>query len=336
MRLVEVDPYDDEQVAALTRLDETTRAHDDPEGFVQTVEDHAIELRHGGDLNPSRATLLLDDAGDAVGCFWLDVPVHDNLQLVLAHLRVRPDRRGQGHGSRLLEEIVRRTAGLGRSTVWVGAAADHEGWTTFLTGHGFTPASQDARRHQVLADVDAAELDRLEREAAEHSRDYVLERVDPPYDDALLTDLITVTEAINDAPMGSLDFEDEIFDLDRMRETERARVLRGERAYRVVARHRATGEVAGHTYLVVRPWAPREAYQYDTAVARDHRGHRLGVALKIEMVRRLAEAEPQLEVVATWNNVDNHPMIKVNEALGYRLSETFALFQKVLGQTSAG
>jgi GNAT superfamily N-acetyltransferase len=330
MRLVEVDPYDEGQVEALTRLDEAARAHDDPAGFVQTVQDHANELRYGGDLHPSRATLLLDSAGDAVGCFWLDVPVHDNLHLVAGELRVRPDRRGQGHGTRLLEEMVARTLALGRTTLWVGVAADHEGWTALLTQHGFTQASRDARRHQVLADVDASEVDRLERDAAEHSRDYVLERVDPPYDDALLNDLVAVTAAINDAPMGSLVFEDEVYDLDRLREGEQARVLRGERARRVVARHRLTGEVAGHTCLVVRPWAPREAYQYDTAVARAHRGHRLGVALKIEMMRWLAEVEPQLEVVATWNNVDNTPMITVNEALGYRLSRTFAMFEKRL------
>lgn len=335
MRLVEVDPYDDEQLATLTRVLEAARAQDDPDGFVQTVEDVAIEIRYGGDLNPSRATLLVDDEGEAVGSLWLDVPVHDNLNLVIAGFRVLPDRRGEGHGTRLLEEIVRRTLALGRTTLWIGVADDDAASAAFLARHGFTPGTRDARRHQVLADVDRAEVARLERDAAEHARDYVLERVDPPYDDALLRDLITVTEAINDAPMGELVFEDEVFDLDRMRELEQARVQRGERSYRVVARHRGTGEIAGHTYLVVRPWAPREAYQYDTAVARDHRGHRLGVALKIEVLRWLAEAEPQLEVVATWNNVDNHPMITVNEALGYRLSRTFAMFQKQLGRTTA-
>jgi len=68
---------------------------------------------------------------------------------------------------------------------------------------------------------------------------------------------------------------------------------------------------------------------YDTAVARDHRGHRLGVALTIDMMRWLAEAEPQLEGVTTWNNVDNTPMINVNEALGHRLSRTFAMFHQL-------
>ena len=49
-------------------------------------------------------------------------------------------------------------------------------------------------------------------------------------------------------------------------------------------------------------------------MSRAHRGHRLGLLLKIDMMRWLAEAEPQLEVMETWNNADNRFMISVNEA----------------------
>ena len=70
--------------------------------------------------------------------------------------------------------------------------------------------------------------------------------------------------------------------------------------------------------------------QTDTAVARNHRGHRLGMLLKIEMMRWLAEAEPQLTVIETSNQVDNSFMIKVNEALGYRLSRVFDTYQLTL------
>ena len=62
-------------------------------------------------------------------------------------------------------------------------------------------------------------------------------------------------------------------------------------------------------------------------MARSHRGHRLGLLLKIDMMRWLAEAEPQVEVIETWNNVDNDFMIKVNEALGYRLSQVYATYE---------
>jgi len=67
--------------------------------------------------------------------------------------------------------------------------------------------------------------------------------------------------------------------------------------------------------------------QADTAVARHHRGHRLGLLLKIDMLRWMAEAEPQLTIIETWNNVDNRFMIDVNEALGYRLSRIFNMYE---------
>jgi RimJ/RimL family protein N-acetyltransferase len=330
VRLIDVDPTDDAQLELVVRLVERARAHDDPQAFRHTLEDQRNDARYGGDLEPDRLTVLLDDADEPVGHFWMHVPRRDNLHLAEASITVDPDRRRQGHGSRLLAEVERRAAALGRTTLWVGTADDDERARGFLTRHGFALATRDARRHQRLAEVDAAEIDRLEQEAAEHGRDYVVERLHPPYDDAMLTAMIAVTAAINDAPMGDLTFEDEVYDLDRMRDIERAMELRAERFRRVAARHRETGEVAGHTALTVRPWAPAEAYQWDTSVARQHRGHRLGLALKIAMMRWLAESEPQLEVVETWNNVDNHPMIAVNEALGYRLSRTFAMFEKTL------
>lgn len=141
MRLVEVDPYDDGQLERLTALDELVRVHDDPEAFVQTVEDHAIELRHGGDLNPSRATLLLDDTGEVVGAFWIDVPVLDNRHLVEAHLRVRPDRRDEGLQVVVLEELASRTRALGRTTLWVGVGADDVRMTALLAERGFALAA---------------------------------------------------------------------------------------------------------------------------------------------------------------------------------------------------
>ena len=72
------------------------------------------------------------------------------------------------------------------------------------------------------------------------------------------------------------------------------------------------------------------AVQGDTAVHRDHRGHRLGLLLKIEMMRWLAEAEPQIVEITTWNNADNRFMIDVNEAIGYRLSLVFAMYERTL------
>ncbi len=105
----------------------------------------------------------------------------------------------------------------------------------------------------MLGEVDSQAVDRLFAAALEKSGDYRLERLSPPYADDLLSDLVDVTAAINDAPMGDLTFEDEKFDLARLKDMETARVGRGDRVYRIVARHVETGEIGGHTVLLVNP-----------------------------------------------------------------------------------
>jgi RimJ/RimL family protein N-acetyltransferase len=56
-----------------------------------------------------------------------------------------------------------------------------------------------------------------------------------------------------------------------------------------------------------------------TAVIRKHRGHRLGLLVKIAMMDLLATEEPRLARIATWNTESNQHMIAVNEALGYTI-----------------
>jgi hypothetical protein len=54
-----------------------------------------------------------------------------------------------------------------------------------------------------------------------------------------------------------------------------------------------------------------------TVESREHRGHRLGLLLKIAMKELLATTEPQLERIVTWNDQSTEHMISVNEAMGY-------------------
>jgi RimJ/RimL family protein N-acetyltransferase len=55
----------------------------------------------------------------------------------------------------------------------------------------------------------------------------------------------------------------------------------------------------------------------NTVVTRKHRGHRLGLLVKIAMMEWLATTEPQLERITTWNAEVNEHMIAINEAMGY-------------------
>ena len=331
MPFVRVQPDDAEAVAAAVDIANASRLVDDPTTPETVPALYRAWLTYGWDLRPDEQYLYLPAAGaDPVGLLSVDLPTRDNLHLVWAEITVRPDRRREGHGSAMMAEVLRRTQEAGRTTVWVGGAADNPVVPRFLDRFGFRYASHDARRKQQLADVDGDEIARLRREAEPFAADYELLRLTPPLSDELMTEVAEVAESINDAPMGDLTYEREVYDLSLMKDVEAARIGRGDRLYRVVARHRQTGRLAGHTVVITNPLRPTRGSQGDTAVAREHRGHRLGLLLKIEMMAWLAETEPQLEHIETWNQADNGYMISVNEAIGYRLDRVFNMYELTL------
>jgi GNAT superfamily N-acetyltransferase len=328
MPFVRVNAGDAESIQVLTDLYNAARVVDDPTSPPAVAELVAGEVEFGWDMHPDTRYLYTPPGGDKpVGMLAVDMPVYDNLQLIWAEVLVHPDHRRLRHGTVLMEEVLRQAREAGRTIIWVGTASDDLGAQAFVERLGFHYASHDARRRQQLADVDSEELARLYAQAEEAAKDYRLERLMSPVPDEVLAELVEVTAAINDAPAGELTYEDEVFDVDRLREVETARQKRGDLMYRIVARHKQTGEAAGHTVVVYNGLRPTRAGQGDTAVARDHRGHRLGMLLKIAMMHWLATERPQLESIETWNNADNSYMINVNEAIGYRLSRIYSMYE---------
>ena len=72
------------------------------------------------------------------------------------------------------------------------------------------------------------------------------------------------------------------------------------------------------------------AYQWDTLVLADHRGHRLGQLVKAANLRALRAGLPQVRRVVTWNAESNAPMLRVNRALGFEPVGRMVEWQKSL------
>jgi GNAT superfamily N-acetyltransferase len=103
----------------------------------------------------------------------------------------------------------------------------------------------------------------------------------------------------------------------------------GRTCYFTVAQDSA-GEVVAYTQLAVPSYDPGRAYQWGTLVHPAHRGHRLGLAVKVANHLLLEEHEKDLSAVVTWNAEVNDHMIAVNRRLGFEPSARSVEFVKEL------
>lgn len=128
-----------------------------------------------------------------------------------------------------------------------------------------------------------------------------------------------------DVPAGGLTIDEEQWDAARVREHESAEVG-GDASLLVAAAVTGDGDVAGYTELVL-PRGRDFVYQFDTLVAGPHRGHGLGLLLKLANLVRLGEIAPERSVVYTWNADENAHMLAINIELGFRRCGLEAVWQ---------
>jgi len=317
MELREFGPDDAGAIRAWVDLANAVAAADSPWRHASTVFRQEMEMRHGWDGEVGRF-FLAEAGGEAVGGLAVHTSEYDNLDLAWLGIDVHPDHRRRGHGTALVEAAYGVCRSMNRSSL------GSDGWEServaaFAASVGFEKKSQAINRRQHLDELPDGLAAKVYDEAAAVAADYELLTFDGPSPDDLVEAISVMSAAINDAPLDDLEIEDEAYPPDRIRAYEAAQLASGFRFHRMIARHRGTGELAGHTVVVVDGERPELGEQHDTSVVRDHRGHRLGALLKSAMVLHLAEVEPQLRTVDTWNAESNGHMIGVNELLGYRV-----------------
>ena len=83
--------------------------------------------------------------------------------------------------------------------------------------------------------------------------------------------------------------------------------------------------------LVLSADDPDEVMQWGTLVRREHRGHRLGMAVKVRGLQELARVAPASKRVQTCNAEQNAHMVGVNEELGFRRVEAVLAYQRHVG-----
>ncbi|MBA3530006.1 MAG: GNAT family N-acetyltransferase, partial [Propionibacteriaceae bacterium] len=264
---------------------------------------------------------------ECVGAATVEFPLTDNLDNAFVQLAVPSRHRGQGIGSALFTVVAQRCRERGRSKAlgWLVAdyvlGADQPGdWLAgarFAEKRGITLRNVEVHRRLALP-VENLLLDRLADEVSRRLGEYRIEswvgKVPEGYREQygrLITQLLT------DAPTGTLEMEP--MEVDRARlEYMMDRRQRMGRATVVAVAIAPDGSLVGQSEIGVPLDQTREdCYQGNTLVFEGHRGHSLGLALKVAVHRELAAQFGWLTKCHTWNAEVNAHMIAINEKLGY-------------------
>ncbi len=335
LRIDPIDPADPVDAQRVCEVFARADAVDRPWHPGVPAAEVQVLATHGWDGDPELFFLGRDADGSLVAAGWAVLPTRDNLNAALVGVRVVPERRGQGIGSAFYDHVEGVATAAGRTRFFTGGPESEAG-RRFAEARGYAVASVMMTRRVDFAEVSAATVQAAYDEAEPHAREYELVRLAGPLPTELMDAYVDTVSAINDAPLDDLDIDDEVYDADRVRAYEQAQLVSGHRLYRVLARHRDTGAVAGHTVVAVETERPHLGDQHDTTVVGAHRGHRLGLLVKADMMRWLRDAEPALGRVTTQNAASNAHMIAVNERLGYRVMGRSVEFQRdVAGPLSA-
>lgn len=330
MDIRQVDLFDDTELERLYEVTERAEAFERPHHSSLSLDEVKLELRRQDPTERAEAWAAYDD-GVMVGGVSLWFPLLDNLTKCWGALGVDPDHRRRGIGSALVAQIVTRMEQEGR-TIMVTESAypfarrqDHP-YLRFAQANGFTVATDEIRRILPLP-VDPALLRALAAQAAPHHTEYRIESFGNDLPADLLASYCALRNRLGvDAPTGDLDFEAESMTpqllLDRTAEDKDL----GRTRLTTLAIE-GTGNVVAYSDLILPPVPSHDVWQWGTLVHRDHRGHRLGMAVKVANLEQLATSDPARVRVLTSNAETNRHMVDINERLGFEAVEVCPMLE---------
>lgn len=328
-----VDPFDDELLGRYQDLCRQAELYERPWESIWSHAELRARFEHPKDTEHLELFATFDGDEMLAGGF-LEVPLEDNLDKGFVHVMVPPAHRRRGVGTLLLghlAEAVRaheRTELLVETSYSFGDRHDHP-YRRFAEKNGFQEVNVEVVRVLPLP-VDDELLDRLGSEAAPHHEGYRVETIVGEVPDAYLPSYCRLHNQLGvDAPTGDVDFEEESLTPETFRETEKRFAAAGTTRVSTVALL-GDAEVVAYTDLVVRAEETERANQWGTLVHRDHRGHRLGTAVKVANLRELRGRFPERSEVVTSNAEVNQNMVDINDRLGFTPVAVLPMFRRFL------
>ena len=331
-----VDPEDDGALVAWHAVLQTVEREMWPERTGFTLRDVRAFARHRGRARRF-VQFAASDSESIFGVGVLECPMLDNLHAAELTLAVHPAHRRRGVGSALVEEMAGYARVDGRTVlnslvdVPVGMADEHPS-TPFALRVGFE-ATLPGNSRYLFVPLATEKLERLHDvvAAAPDADAYRTFTFVAPWPTEFLEDQCELYRRMStDQPAGDEEQQEEVWNRDRIAENEELVLARGAWKLSAVSQHVESGHLVAFSELLLAPDAPAESWQLATLVHPQHRGHRLGLAVKLANVEALATVAPFVRRIVTGNASVNAPMIAVNDLMGFEVAGAGYYWQKPL------
>jgi GNAT superfamily N-acetyltransferase len=268
-----------------------------------------------------------------VGTARYEVQPGDDPQTAWMMVDVLPGARNAGVGTALSERLqgVARTDGIRKSIVYAVSPYGASDRLVAPTGFGSVPKENPEVRFLLAKGYRLEQVIRGSRLALPTDvAERLAETVEAAGPDFALSSWVNHTPhrwhtemaslhqlmSVEDSSAG-LEEPEDLWTVDRLLDHE-ARLAANPRTFVTSAvEHVPSGTIAGFTTLSVPLERNRTISQEDTLVRPEHRGHRLGMLLKVANLVRVQQLHPGHPAVITFNAEENRHMLEVNEAIGF-------------------
>lgn len=320
-----LDLTSDDDLAAWARITAAADQHD--MGGCAPLDVEAVRASLTEDeYKEYRPRLALVD-GEPVAYLHLELGKQDHLDEVSGFPVVHPDHRGTPVVEALAAELGRIVEDTGRrASVWQVVPANGDLDDSTSDANRFAAVLRIGRKAVSIARAASLPLsDALQSTARDEVDGYRIERWSEPVPERWAPELVRLfTRFQRDKPHEDEHVEEMENTVERLRAKERRHAAMGREALIAVA-IAPNGSLAAYSDVHLEPTGSL-AVQQVTMVLAEHRGHGLGMAVKLATHAELSQ-RTRLTTVVTWNSHVNPWMAAINERLGYRVRFREALYE---------